>query len=95
MHTYIFGETPGLVILGEKYTTFTRNSESDAEDAVKSFKHKILFRLSNRDSFVSWKKTYKMLMRLKVARKEFRKLEMRVDYEKCCNRKRMGNSRGC
>ncbi len=81
-------EAKELFVLGEKYTTFDRDAEDDAETAVKSFKHKILRRLSNRGSFVSWKKTHKMLMQLKRARKEFAILEFRVDYEKCCDCKR-------
>ena len=89
MHTYIFGTPQALVVLREK------NLVCYAEKAVESIKHKILSRLSKRNSFVSWKKTYKMFTWLKIARKQLRKLEMRVDYEKCCRRKMMANSRGC
>lgn len=89
MHTYIFGTTQALAVFLEK------NSVRYAGNAVERIKHKILSRLSKRNSFVSWKKTYKMLMRLKIERKELRKLEMRADYEKCCRRKMMAHSRGC
>ena len=82
-----FGEPRFLSVLDEKYTTFTHGTEGNAKDAVKSFKNKIFRRLSDRDTFMSWKKTHKMLMRLKVARKELRKLEWRVAYETDARRK--------
>jgi hypothetical protein len=79
---------PGVWVLGEKYS-FTRQSESEAEDAIKNFKHKILRRLGDRDCFIGWKKTQKMLNQLKVERKQFRKLEMCVDFEMHSYRKMM------
>ena len=76
-----------LYVLEKRYTSFSDNAECDARSDVERFKHKILRRLSHRASFVSWKKTHMMLRMLKKGRKEFRKLEERVDYEQCCIRK--------
>jgi hypothetical protein len=82
-----FGKPRFLSVLDEKYFEFTQNTEWEAEDAVKGFKNKIIRRLSDRDNFMSWRKTHKMLMRLKIARKEFRKLEWRVAEETHSRRK--------
>ena len=84
-----FGKPRFLSVLDEKYFEFTQNTEWEAEDAVKGFKNKIIRRLSDRDNFMSWRKTHKMLMRLKIARKELRKLVSRVSLEVNANRKRM------
>jgi hypothetical protein len=86
-----------LYVLGERYTNFTDfgNAEDDAADAVESLKQKIIRRLSDRDSFVSWKKTHMMLrlLNLKNARQDFRRLETRVAYQKSCDRKRAAYAR--
>ena len=68
---------------------FTHGNQWAAGYAVKRFKSKIIRRLSDRDNFMSWRKTHKMLMRLKIARKELRKLVSRVSLEVNANRKRM------
>jgi hypothetical protein len=78
-----------LYVLGERYTNFSAfwHAESDAAGAVERLKQKIIRRLSDRDSFVSWKKTHLMLRQLKKARRDFRRLETRVAYQKSCDRK--------
>jgi hypothetical protein len=84
-----------LYVLGKRYTNFShsKHADSDAADDVERLKQKILRRLSDRGSFVSWKKTHMMLRLLKNGRKEFRKLEERVDYEQCCIRKSAARDR--
>jgi len=83
----MFGKPRCLSVLGEEYTMFTHGNQWAAGYAVKRFKSKIIRRLSDRDNFMSWRKTHKMLMRLKIARKEFRKLEWRVAEETHSRRK--------
>ena len=85
----MFGKPRCLSVLGEEYTMFTHGNQWAAGYAVKRFKSKIIRRLSDRDNFMSWRKTHKMLMRLKIARKELRKLVSRVSLEVNANRKRM------
>jgi hypothetical protein len=84
-----------LYVLGKRYTDFSymADAEGDARSDVNRLKHKILRRLSNRGSFVSWQKTQMMLRLLKNARKEFRQLEERLSYEQCCIRKRAAYAR--
>ena len=81
------GPAKVVYVLNRRYTEFSYTAESDARSDIESLKQTIIRRLSDRDSFVSWKKTHLMLRQLKKGRKQFRQLEERMDYERCCNRK--------
>jgi hypothetical protein len=83
-----------VYVLNRRYAEFSYKAEYDARSDIESLKQTIIRRLSDRDSFVSWKKTHMMLRQLKKGRKqlkkgrkEFHQLEERLDYERCCIRK--------
>ena len=85
-----------VYVLNRRYAEFSYKAEYDARSDIESLKQTIIRRLSDRDSFVSWKKTHMMLRQLKKGRKEFRQLEERLSlasYEQCCIRKRAARDR--
>ena len=87
------GPAKVVYVLNRRYTEFSYDEEYAARSDIESLKQTIIRRLSDRDSFVSWKKTHMMLRQLKKGRKQFRQLEERMDYERCCNRKRAAYAR--
>jgi hypothetical protein len=86
------GPAKVVYVLNKRYTEFSYKAEYDARSDIESLKQKIIRRLSDRGSFMSWKKTHMMLRLLKKGRKEFRQLEERLSYETWCNRKRAASA---